>query len=553
MDFCLTDAEGSLRWQAVTGVGGTGKSRLAWQLCQEMRERGWEAIFLDKSFFETGNSALTDWELPVDVLFVIDYVVFHEKAIADWMASLSKHIGHKIRILLLEREGWHSSDRSPVRNRPLWYTQLAEAWTEEDLEQCRGHAEGANPVIALDVRPLSPHEQVAIVTSAKDENGHAIPKDIAQKMVDRLQSIDPGFERPLYLLFLASAYLEDPSDSDWNHWDAKKMHSVIYSREMQRLAAVFGQGYDKLAADLWAFSTATHTDISNVFDDPAPHLAQRISAVSPLGQDTFRTECRANCSFAAADITPYLPDIPGEFFVMSRLCDVPETDFTASCAAFARDAWSTSPIGFTQFLFRLINDFASTASEYGLLELNTLLTEPSDPNNVFSYAMVLVNLSAEPDVSTHEVHTICDILAEFARRFPDNPNITLRYAMALANLTIDSTDTDEIRDTTHTIAHLTAHFPDNPDIAKPYARELTIWLILLLEDSINAASFTQYFIEAQENPVIRTVLLSELGRIFVDDSDLLATAYENLRGNIDPNHWVMQTIKAALGNISGGE
>ena len=209
------------------------------------------------------------------------------------------------------------------------------------------------------------------------------------------------------------------------------------------------------------------------------------------------------------------------------------------------------PIQFTQFLSGLISDFASTASEYGLLETNTLLTEPSDPNNVLSYTMVLVNLSAERDVSTDKVRTICDILAEFVSHFPDNPDIALEYALVLARLTISDVETTGYA--IRTIALLVDHFPSNSDIAGIFSMVIA-WSLESLPDLFNGdpTEFAHELIGIRENPVIRTALLAKLQASFGNKPADLAEAYDHLQPYIDAENW-LSALPYSLRSESGRE
>jgi tetratricopeptide (TPR) repeat protein len=101
--------------RVLTGPAGSGKTRLALELCEEMFELGWAAGFVDSAelarFQDKQNLAAWDWERPT--LLVIDYAAVHAARLNMWFGELADHAGASkpLRILLLERNaetdgGW---------------------------------------------------------------------------------------------------------------------------------------------------------------------------------------------------------------------------------------------------------------------------------------------------------------------------------------------------------------------------------------------------------------------------------------------------------------
>jgi hypothetical protein len=388
--FCEEDAD-SWTWQAVTGQGGTGKSRLAFELCQRMRERGWEAYFLNQTAFDhTPPAALAS--CPADMLFVIDYVAFAAKRVGRWLAGLPRTSAHRVRVLLLEREDWRGD--SLDLGQPIWFRDLGQAFVSGDLGQHLGRVAGDGPVLSLTGKPLAEGTMVEIIQSigAPDDTAEAdgapaddvgardagslIPRLIAGDIVTQLrQRIDPSAKRPLYLLFLAQAYLDDPADSAWRTWDLHEIHRVLYERERKRLVGTFetfGPGAASVALDLWAFATATRAPLADAFSDAPAWLV----VDAPAARGEFRRRLRGCVGTPDADIVPYTPDIPGEYLVAACLADWTDAD---RVTRFTHDCWQASPRSFADFLARLVSDLGDTAPpEFEpVLGDNGLFAEPS--------------------------------------------------------------------------------------------------------------------------------------------------------------------------------
>ncbi len=116
------------RWQAaaqgvsirvLTGRAGSGKTRLALELCDAAVDQGWDAGFVTHRelvrFGAQQNLAAWGWQQPT--LLVIDYAAAHSRLLHEWFVELSTDRGttaHPLRILLLERHadpagGWWES------------------------------------------------------------------------------------------------------------------------------------------------------------------------------------------------------------------------------------------------------------------------------------------------------------------------------------------------------------------------------------------------------------------------------------------------------------
>ena len=91
-------------WWAITGNGGTGKSRLALELCYELDGQGWYTGFLTNP---KEIDVLSDWKPMRPTLIVVDYTYEKSKKLGEcinnYMYENSKQWDFPVRILFLER------------------------------------------------------------------------------------------------------------------------------------------------------------------------------------------------------------------------------------------------------------------------------------------------------------------------------------------------------------------------------------------------------------------------------------------------------------------
>ena len=114
--------------RVLTGGGGTGKTRLALDFCDELAAQGWDSGFVGSG--DAGGQAgelqrfaqsphLSTWGWRKPTFIVVDYAASHVSALATWVAELARRDppdtrdptqpAHPLRVLLLERHGQASS------------------------------------------------------------------------------------------------------------------------------------------------------------------------------------------------------------------------------------------------------------------------------------------------------------------------------------------------------------------------------------------------------------------------------------------------------------
>jgi len=90
----------------LTGVGGTGKTRLALELCLRLNEEGWQSGFLSSNDAQFENAVRSLASAKQPVCLVIDYAETRQQELLKLLKTLLKtSLNNPFRIILLARDG----------------------------------------------------------------------------------------------------------------------------------------------------------------------------------------------------------------------------------------------------------------------------------------------------------------------------------------------------------------------------------------------------------------------------------------------------------------
>jgi hypothetical protein len=308
-------------WYLITGGGGTGKSRLALELCLKNRDR-WLAGFANKWVIKD-IGFWRAWRPLRPTLLVFDEVAAYAEDLGELARFLrsKQHLSYPVRLLLLERDtkkwldefnGGRIADREEIL-----------------MSQYPGRREPP-----LQLGPLSESDTLQIMLSvASPEQSAGMRSD---QMLSRLRRIDSA-ARPLFAAFLAAIYsktLDEPT---------AVMREILKDEE-GRWEEAGATGEDKR---LLALAT-----ICGGIPNPA-------SVIGPSGLDAFKKgfsalRYQAIVGKPAAKVLAALePDILGELFVLDWLGGLEEEDVTW----LVDTAWQLNQQGCQAFILRAVPDF----------------------------------------------------------------------------------------------------------------------------------------------------------------------------------------------------
>lgn len=208
------ERERPLKLRLQAGAGGTGKTRLAIDVCETLTKEGWFAGFFPSSFDRDD----VERELPTlldadrDCLFVVDYAETRADVVVTLARKLLIEVEHRVkvaaprrrfRIVMLAREGGD------------WFDQLAERATQardEALKALLTAGATKSGPHRMSVRPIALHERQQIFKSAL--SAFAKRTGRTTENADEPDLRDSRFERVLMIQMAALAELRSDAVDD---------------------------------------------------------------------------------------------------------------------------------------------------------------------------------------------------------------------------------------------------------------------------------------------------------------------------------------------------
>ena len=215
-------------WIGISGRGGSGKSKLAYELCLRMQKQYWKVIFSSK--FKYSKDDISDFlKNPVgDILICLDYINQEKDDIFEFIKYVIieklNSYKYKIRYVLIERddkdvktedydiEGYNYLKKNNVLN--FKENIKLEMLSDQDMKS-----------IVLDY----------MVKQNKVNLSNINLNDSLNLVINSLKTVDPEFKRPLYALIIADAFLNEENLLEWDRDDALR---YILGKEMNRLSEI---------------------------------------------------------------------------------------------------------------------------------------------------------------------------------------------------------------------------------------------------------------------------------------------------------------------------
>ena len=353
-------------WWQIAGKAGQGKSRLALHLVDTLDDGTWYAGFLDARQLSETNWFETEFLRPS--LIVIDYIASTQKAEAfmDALNALririqENKINHKVRFLLLEREGYRlDQSKSGQMN---WLDPLIKK--PENQQILEKYVFNKQP---LELSDLHDDDMRSIIKSWREKHRKPALSDTElEQIIKQLKgnSTQTRAWRPLFAILFAS--LSDKSlgksqdfsiediltavlDEEQSKWDIKEEPND-HSIHIACLATMVGEIDLKKLEENEDIETTLYIgqDNQNEIFRQAHCLLGRNITIAPDHPDY---------GFSARE-----PDLIGEYLViryleriLNRLGADKEKFYT-----LIKDAWhydfNTLQANFPNFLMRLNQDF----------------------------------------------------------------------------------------------------------------------------------------------------------------------------------------------------
>ena len=260
-------SEKAISVRVITGRGGAGETRLALELCEAMREEGWDAGFVESGelvrFRNQQNLSTWSWQWPT--LVVIDYAAAHAERLSDWLNELSDNPGNPekpLRLLLLERYADASSG--------WWQTAIGRGgWATKAVQKL-----------------LDPAEPVPLPPITDSETRREVLREVLGKKGVRVRppegGSDPAFDQKLREL-------------PWGGEPLFLMMAAIMAAE-RNMSQVLSLGRTDLAFELAGREAARLARISEargIDPDFLSTMAGYVTVCGGLGRADLRTAIEA--------------------------------------------------------------------------------------------------------------------------------------------------------------------------------------------------------------------------------------------------------------------
>ena len=520
-----------VQWWCVTGSGGSGKSRFAYEyLLKHQYDSDWVMKFVPWN--DDLLTKYSSYDYPGNLLVVIDYVAAYAKQIGQWLVKLDVKREYKIRVLLLERQGFKTSPTGELKP-PYWYTCMNDIPNSSRLTCIWYNRKGKT----LELKPLSDNQIINLVGRyIQSKTGTKISFDIIQsEILEMLKSVDPDFQRPLISLYLADAWTE--KRESMRHWNREDLYNWINDNEIKSLGLTFGEDIAAISAAKLFVSFATAVGGVNLYD--VSQLSGRLKeAYGSIRSFSNSTRKEGNITdvfdmigggteridYNTVLLRPMVPDIMGEYFCLKYFSDLNDNFDQDVISDFVQAAWNY-PEGYVAFFVRLLQDYkdydsilekfidapntddekqniAYAKSLYALSyfqsnevktqravgKLRKLTVKFSNYAGIQeAYAMGLVNLSVVQEDESSRKATV-DELGRVSGRFPDHAGIQKQYVKGLFNLSVVQEDESRIKATVDELGRVSGRFPDHAGIQEAYAQGLFNLSVIQEDESSRKAT-----------------------------------------------------------------
>ncbi len=303
-------------WWAVTGTGGSGKSRLAYDFAKKLEQSGWKACYYTRYMELTITALNHDFcNTRCNLLIVVDNDAYDFTQLAKWIFTMGEtNYSRKIRILIIQR----ISSIVDQENGMPWIKNLL--GHNEVVFDCF-YSENDTKNL-LELQPLSDEDLESIAVSFVKKMGYNTEEfgiDSQKLVVKKLHEIDPKSKRPLYLLFLTNEMVHK---KDIRLYNQETIMNDTFKREQSRIRSQIEEAFlvnyprNKLLYDEIELGIA----IATVHDADNRKLSIESSCkYSTFSDEQFVSICEQFGLCQNGEFVPVEPDLLGEYYVMRYL------------------------------------------------------------------------------------------------------------------------------------------------------------------------------------------------------------------------------------------
>lgn len=332
------ESDRQVSWWLLTGPAGSGKSRLALELCRDARPQ-WNTGFLSRT---ESFIAWSHFRPSRPTLVIIDYVAsraVHVSALILQLIRSAKYLPNPVRVLLVERDqgSW-------------WSRFLREDSHSESTEVIESQHD-----TPLRLSGLAPEELCTLAEAVARSQGSAWSDSVARTFTRRMRTLDP-LGRPLFGM-MAAAY---PGAETVDALDSTLLRYVLKKERARRLESIGDDDRVRKIENLATLATLVGGLLprSGSFGFlQGTDIGQLLPDLTMFDPEGFRDLIAAGSDESV--IPGIQPDILGERFVLDQL--VVTGGFSDVVKRVVKAAWALQPDDFCDFVVRATSDFPDDA------------------------------------------------------------------------------------------------------------------------------------------------------------------------------------------------
>lgn len=429
----LNDKE-YLRWMAITGDGGSGKSKLMYHMTQRLESgNDWKVIWLEdeslKSILEK-----TEFKYSKSLLFICDYGgQFSEKlrTLINTIDSFrNDDSGKKIRLIILEREGFTENCGDILE--PMWYKSFRGGLKEDDHVDSTAFYKNKS----LKLNSLNDDDFKRIVKDYLAEKKKSLSDEKINTVIKKAHEIDnrKTGARPLILLFVADA-VADGNEAE--NWDLNKLVEHVINRYEDHWKNVICKGDRKLyeaVKEITVYATAVGGwDLRN------KKIGEPIKSAIDLFFRKVNDKNMFLCSICEKDKSdgiwsPFEPDLIGEFFVLEFLRNKIENYDEDYVSDFSKLCW-TKGNKFWWFLYRCSQNYRKRKKFKKIFVNGMEIFETEDEENAVMYSYIIDSMIDYK--SEKETCILLGRLKNLCNKYPEQKEFKKIYSEKFGEFVID--------------------------------------------------------------------------------------------------------------------
>lgn len=358
----FAESDRRICWWALTGQGGSGKSRLAFEFIKRISSK-YYAFFLN---YKVDDGYLDAFIPEYDTFVVIDYVLYHESDIAPKVSKLINKFDNSmasLRILFVER------DNEDITG--SWYQRLCDSFSRIERGRFLSYEynknTSANQHAFLNLKDLSEEDVELFIGRVCMLKG--LPDD-SERNTQLRDQYGSKFEilrfRPLFVQMFVESWI-DNGCIDTDYRNSEDLVRAVLKKEQEKLFDAVDRDYELLNTVYRLLIRASVTDGLIIHDLPSiykddwaavkTHVAKHAAMGTQQSEylESFLKNTADGIEADKASVSPAYPDVIKEaLFIFYTDEDTKE--------ALGKELWKTDPQAYLSFLDRALIDFPQSES-----------------------------------------------------------------------------------------------------------------------------------------------------------------------------------------------